>query len=152
MWLNSVYISTSKVLAGLNTGTAATCDILATIAMCIFLGQQKTMFRQWADPWSRSISVTDNTICDQHEEDCYVSVILHDKPWRPCCPGSDRISCRLRRRSQQNLLVRRLLFVYARKAKHVHCRMPFHLSISKLHVNTLRKHSNMKVLSAAFWS
>ncbi|EJD08217.1 uncharacterized protein FOMMEDRAFT_25364 [Fomitiporia mediterranea MF3/22] len=88
------------ILAGLNTGLSATCDIVATAAMCIFLASQKSVYKQ-----TRTI----------------VSYLLFISINRGALVAIAQLG---------------FMISYLAAPSKTYW-MPFHLSVSKLHVNTL---------------
>ncbi|KAL5512544.1 hypothetical protein ACEPAG_3197 [Sanghuangporus baumii] len=89
-----------KIFAGLNTGLAALCDIVATIAMCLFLASRKTEYKQ-----TKSI----------------ITFLLFITINRGVLVAVAQIG---------------FLTAYVSAPAKIYW-MPFHLSVSKLHVNTL---------------
>ncbi|THH05872.1 hypothetical protein EW145_g4476 [Phellinidium pouzarii] len=88
------------IIAGINTALAATCDIVATLSMCIFLASQKSEYKQ-----TRRI----------------VSFLLFITINRGVLVAIAQLG---------------FLTAYLGAPSKIYW-MPFHLSVSKLHVNTL---------------
>lgn len=96
-----------------------------------------TVSRETQSQFFKDSHISNVYISSQNEIGRQLPAILHYQPRSICCPDTNGLFCHVYGSSFQNLLVR----VFTRESNppftYVN-RMPFHLSVSKLHVNTLR--------------